>query len=188
MATQRTFLEALQLFDEKAALIQQRSFIQDMLKGGTGYSIRFHGNQVEFEGRHPDPEAVEAATVTCRYFLEPRDGCSFRQLSAGYADPQNQVSQALRVAFKEHFDEVMAFLAKASAIDGLSNEDLLYTIVYGEIAHSNHDKHAVVAGWKQAGLLFEVAWAEALKIMALVIVKAVDVKAINEATLAALPA
>ncbi len=54
MAAKRTYQEALRLFNQKAALVQQRSFIQRILKGGTGYSMKFQGNTVEVERDYPE--------------------------------------------------------------------------------------------------------------------------------------
>lgn len=70
----------------------------------------------------------------------------------------------------------------------MSNRDLLYTIVYGDLAHSNRDKQAVVPGWKTAGLMYEVAFSEFVKVLAIVVLAAAAVEKVNAKALAQLPA
>jgi hypothetical protein len=179
------FKSRLKLFIEKAELVLDRSFIKNIQRPDAGYSILFKDG-VDVERRYPDDEAVEATSLTFRYFVQPRDKISFDQMANYYADPAIPLSQEVRGDFRKHYDELRAFEAQQSSIQGYTNETLRDTVMYGGIAHHNADKAEIVDRWKK-GPLIEVAFGDFVKIMAATIQKVRAVAEVNRKALAELP-
>ena len=181
--TKRTFEEALRLFNEKVTVVQSRSFTTRLFaQGGFEFEISASVDKpgVTFQSNAPNEEAFEATTVTCRFFLEPRDGCSFEQLAVMYADPANGVDPVYQKHFNDFTSVLNTELESVSSIEGMKTRDLLYTVVYGEIAHSNPEKQAIVRQWKEAGFFFYLAYGQAMCAMAHVIAAAINVSQVNE--------
>lgn len=180
------FKEFLNLFNEKAEQILDRSFIKVIQRPDAGYSMVFKDGTVEVERRSPDDEAVEATSLTFRYFIMPKDKVSLDQMAAYYADPAMPLSTDVRDEFRKHYDQLKDFLAKQSSIEGYDNEQMRDLVMYGSIAHSNPDKKETVDRWK-TGPLFDVAHGDFVKIMAATIQKVRAVAEVNKKALAELP-
>src|SRR5262245_28602625 len=144
----------LNLFNKKAELILNRSFIKDIQRPDAGYSMLFKDGSAKIERRYPDDEAVEATSLTFRYFVQPRDKVSFDQMANYYADQAMPLSQGVRDEFRKHYDELKRFGAAPSSIEGYTNESLRDTVMYGGIAHCNDDKAAIVDRWEKSPLFW----------------------------------
>lgn len=78
-------LEALRLFNEKAAELRESRFTQMALHPETGIEISFgHEQPYKVERTGPDDEALKAFLLTFRFLVQDNEQCSIRNVAAAY--------------------------------------------------------------------------------------------------------
>lgn len=109
---------------------------------------------VEREG--PDEEMIDAVVLTLRMFIQKNEPISLRKMATLY--DLLPVSQPLKERFHEERNAINGLLDSATHFSynggNISNREILYNFVYGELSHTDDAKRQVFEGWMQMPPLF----------------------------------
>lgn len=163
----------LRLFNEKAEiLVEQRSFLEKVSADGAGFRLRWSDNIVSTQRIGADDEARDAFVTTFRMFIQPKDNISISQTLDLYE--QLDVPDEVKLWAKEFRQDYQRFRKECgpdeiimqrtrNGTDGqpivaeeeiLTNELILETFIYGDIAHVNDDKRKRIQKWKSSLVVF----------------------------------
>ena len=151
-----TVLEAkqrLRLFNEKADTLRRGNFKAKVFIEDHGFTMTFGTKKpTAGEKRGADEDSTLALVATLRFFVQPRDGISFKQMAELYEILP--VPDEDKGHVKTAHDDVEAFLDSLVSgvglvIDGekLTNRNLFETFMYGWLAHANTDKRSHYEQW-----------------------------------------
>jgi hypothetical protein len=151
-----TVLEAkhrLRLFNDKAAILRRGNFTGKVFVENHGFTLTFGTNQpTAFEKIGADEDSTLALVTTLRFFVQPRDGISFKQMAELYQ--LLPVSDEDKENAKKANDDVEGFLDSLISsfnlvIDGekLTNGRLFDIFMYGGHAHANEAKRPQYERW-----------------------------------------
>ena len=158
----------LRLFNEKAEiLLEKRSFLEKVSAENAGFQLKWSDSVVTMRRIGADDEATDAFVTTFRMFIQPRDNISISQTLELY--DQLDVPPEVKVWAKEFREDYDRFRQQHGPVakiviqktrqgpDGepivveeeiLTNELVLETFIYGDIAHTNDDKRKRFQHWK----------------------------------------
>jgi len=158
MMLQESTRETLEMFVEKASLMQNRAYWQ-FFREGKEISVSFGIDPIsdafidlEFVG--PSVEARDALLITLRLFLQDNDCISLRNLAKlsvidhGLSSEWHQEFPSLRDTANDLLNESLEVVAKQIGMSKLTAHDVLHTFLYGEIAHMNSEKRKLYQCWK----------------------------------------
>jgi len=134
-------LESMRLFNEKVNVLRASSFAREMFTKQTGLTISYREGVTRTEVRGPGQDAINAAVLTLRFFIQDNERTSLRNMADTFGP------------YRERSDRVDAFLSGRRTINEfldaatepgivigqevLTNRRVLELVVYGERAHSN---------------------------------------------------
>jgi hypothetical protein len=168
MLTKRQ-ITVLHLFNEKAEKLETITFSRLLMTTGIKATINFEGNPPgKFDFGELNKEHIDAFVLTARYFIQNNERISFKNIANIYSSLKP--SDQLRIKF----DKVRAILNTSLDTNSigipepLTYRHILFTVIYGELAHSNTSKRAEYKRWNQkifrAGFIF-IEFLRALNIL-----------------------
>ena len=179
--------EQLLLANDKADKLLRQPFLR---VESIGVRMSWHRDRPVLESSVDEPSETEidAFVLTARFFCQDRDGISFRRLDEDvYTRPG--IPRDLAGLYRLSRDGFNAFLSSptGTSVDGRAwtSGEVLDIGLYGDLAHVNADKRAVLKAWGQmqaGGHLMRFWFLNALVELASMVR---FVRAINEQLLAA---
>jgi len=143
-------IETLRLFNHKVKELQDGNFYR-YLQEHKSVGIKIGGKIAPgIETNYPDEEAVRSFILTLRFFIDDKDGCSFRCLSKIYPTlpiPGDLIDKykLTHKSINEYLDSNMH--VNISSIGPITNREILNNIVYGHYAHVNPEKKEILNNW-----------------------------------------
>jgi hypothetical protein len=153
-------LKRLKLFNAKADELKGYSFIGKALHEGAGVQVNFDcvNKTMEANRTGADNEARAAMCLVLRFFVQQRDGIELHQMAELYQ--RLPVPDEDRRWVSENLSLVDKFLDRPTelALNGnpITYRAVLETFLYGEHAHANPDKRAVLETWKEIAPIYSV--------------------------------
>ena len=161
-------LRRLRLFNEKAEKLQRCSFIEKVFRPDHSVTIHFGEDQpLTVDKQGADEEAIDALSLTLRFFFIQKDGISLSQMGELYqALPiPDENKRKAREAFGRYDEFLNSGIGVVFKGLSLTNWNVLETVLYGDLAHANHDKRPIFEEWREAapfGTLVEFFYEEAV--------------------------
>jgi hypothetical protein len=140
-------LRPLRLFNKHADTLLNSRFAQH---GNISASVHFkQGQQVQTVVNLPDEEAIRAFVLTFRFFIQEKETSSFKRLADTYE--QLPISKELKTQYSTLRHRLNDLLDSSSnlKIFNLTRRDIIWTIIYGELAHSDAEKLAMINDWRK---------------------------------------
>jgi|ERR1035441_10539613 hypothetical protein len=165
MATQgidnQEALRRLRLFNEKAQELRSYSFIEKALHKDAGFEIYFDAEKTTVKRQGADNEARAAMCLVLRFFLQPRDQIEVHQIADLYQSlPVKDETKALICdnlkILDAFFNGKTSPELKFNCNESITNREILETFLYGDQAHTNTDKRAILETWKKLGPFYIV--------------------------------
>lgn len=155
----------LELFVEKAELLNSRSFTKYVVEHGVGLNMNWSvGGPVQLTVKNPDAEATDAFVTTFRMFIQNNDKISIENV-AKLVDRDSTLSENWKAQVIDVRQKVNAQLDSPSMCeltidkDGIPTRstcrDIMETFLYGELAHTNEKKRLLYQTWKQDAFFFQ---------------------------------
>lgn len=140
-------LRPLRLFNEKANTLRNSRFVQHGTISGSVYATQ--DQQVHTAINLPDEEAIRAFVLTFRFFIQEKETSSFKRLADTYE--KLPVSEELKTQYSTLRRGLNDLLDASSnlKIFNLTRRDIIWTIIYGELAHSDEEKLARIDVWRK---------------------------------------
>jgi hypothetical protein len=150
-------IAAMKLFNEKADKLVRLSFIRTMMEQGTQVGMSWHLREDgKYEETHtyqgPDEEAIDAFTLTFRFFIQNNEQSSFYNMAGYYSNAP--IDESLKNKYAQVRTWLNNFLDEPSYMNITYNDELLTrrkimdTIVYGGLAHAdNVEKRGLYNEW-----------------------------------------
>jgi len=137
----------LRLFNEKANTLLNSKFVQHGTISGSVYATQ--NQQIHTALNLPDEEAIRAFVLTFRFFIQENETTSFKRLADTYE--KLPVSEELRTQYSTLRHRLNDLLDSSSnlKIFNLTRRDIIWTIIYGELAHSDKEKLARINAWRK---------------------------------------
>jgi hypothetical protein len=149
-------LTALRLFNEKSEKLKRCSFTRLIFEYGSGISFSARINEeIKIQRTGPEEEAIDAFSLTFRFFIQDNEKMSFRNLAAIYNDLP--ISPLRKESFANARTELNNFLASYCPFsinnERLSNRHILEVFMYGGLSHANEKKKVLYDAWMANPLL-----------------------------------
>jgi hypothetical protein len=182
-------LEALKLFNEKAAKLEGLSFTEKIFSERSGVTLHYKQGQGLWSELHgPDEEAREAMILTLRFFVQDNERSSFRSMAEAYdALP---VDTSLSGQFHDIRRQVNEFLDSKTWIrvneDDLTNREVFDVFLYGYHAHANKTKKEKFDAWASVPPFFGLVENEFIHILATLLRAIFYIRDINTRAIEAL--
>jgi hypothetical protein len=170
-------VEVLRLFNEKVERLEStglaRFLEEDMpnvsMTVNRMISSKQDGPNFEFVGvirstlDNVDQDHIDAFVLTYRMFVQKNDRVSLVALSKIYE--RDSMPAEAAESFREATSEVETYLASTLDVEfspgqAVTRRHLVDTILYGALAHSNHEKEREFRVWTESGGLTGFVWAE----------------------------
>ena len=144
-----TVLEAkqrLRLFNEKAETLRRGNFKTKVFIEDHGFTMKFGTAQPTIvEKRGADEDSTLALVTTLRFFVQPRDQISFKQMAELYnilpvPDEDKRLVKAAHDDVESFLDSLVSGMGLVIDGEKLTNRKLFETFMYGCLAHANTDK------------------------------------------------
>jgi hypothetical protein len=184
----------LELFNEKTDKLMRSRFKQTMFDQQTGVTISWTAetNEVTTTTKGPEEDSVDAFVLTLRFFLQDRDGISFRSLTEIY--DAEDVPADLRDEFHKVRDAVNGRLdgqpTLAFNVNGevLTRRRILDVFLYGGLSHVEATKQKTYDSWRGIPMFFALIENEFMATMAEIFNCILWVQHLNNQLLAPAPA
>ena len=147
MFLDRSDLDAMMLFNDKAEKLNDNNFTKKITSEGFGVS--FHAKKDEpvvVEKRLPIDEEIESFVLTIRLFIQDNEACSIRNLAnktysklPDYRKEKTDFIEA-RDKLNLYLDSTDDSLSITDNGEILKRREIFDTIVYGGLAHANDEK------------------------------------------------
>jgi len=180
-------LEKLKLFNEKADKLNRSDLIKQLSSIGTGvrYTFNFKNNDpVKIEVKLPSEGAIDAFMNNYRFFCQNNEGSSFINMQSVY--DSLPISPEKKELFNCARRELNEFLDSPPEINFIFNNrqvqrrEILDTLMYGLIVHSNKEKREKVKSWRNDPLLFPMILQVFSRILGGLLVKIIKVQRLNK--------
>ena len=189
-------VSALELFNEKARILLDLSFVKAILTPGSGVTIRGQRREdgafdIDSALVGPASEAVQAFVLTFRYFVQDNESISLRRMAALY--DVMVVDLEVKESFRIVRDSVNTMLDSANFVrvayqDATpSNRDVMQTFIYGGLAHANPEKYQLFKEWMSFPPLAALMQGCFNLILVNVLEALIRISAINERAIRQLP-
>lgn len=161
-------LKALELFNRKAEILGNYSFMKFLVERGTGITISGgKGQPTTAETKWPNDEARDAFLFTFRFFIQDNEKSSFGNMAETYDGlPISQQKKELFKDARKHFND---FLDSKSPItfqsEAITRREILWNVMYGELAHANEKRRVTYEKWMSYPLMKEFIYHELIKIL-----------------------
>lgn len=165
-------LEALELFNTKAEILRNSSFLKFLLEQKSGITIAWEKDKpITTETRWPDDEATRAFILTFRFFYQDNERCSIRNIAGIYDDLP--ISERKKDWFENSRSNLNKFLDSESPAkvnnETITRRDILEMFMYGELAHVNRKKKELLDRWMSHPLIDIVVYNEFIYILSAVL-------------------
>jgi hypothetical protein len=139
----------LLLFNEKAQKLMESEFIDYVRKHRLSFELHASKDSVKTTLSGPSQTAIDAFALTLRFFIQEREESSFRKLAKTY--DTLPISVRLKQEYENIRESVNRLLDSNSKVKimNLTRRDIIWNIMYGELAHSESAKSKVVEEWKK---------------------------------------
>jgi len=176
-------LEALELFNGKAEILKNSSFVKFLLEQKPGFTISWDKDEsMRTETRWPNEEAIRAFILTFRFFIQKREKSSFRRMARVYDNLP--ISQEKKELFKNARKKLNEFLDSNSPLaineQFLTYRQILWTFIYGEFAHANEKYKPMYDQWMSYGIFTMMLYHEFISTLGRVTSFIVYVQNLNE--------
>lgn len=151
----------LKLFIAKANKLEESSFLKSIHNEfRIGLKVKV-GNPVEINSVRPQQESIDAFILTFRFFIQDNEAISLRNLQKIFE------SKLVTKSEKKEYDfirtELKDFLSEGAKIeikeDKPTNLEVMETVLWGELAHTNENKKKRYEKWMNTNELFqELIW------------------------------
>lgn len=130
---------ALKLFNRKLTRLGSGEFVRTLRTHGFNMKVTFKiGGKVNTEWTGPNDEAVQAAVLTVRFFIQNNEPCSINNLSNIYEDVR--IPNEIRAEFQRIRKLLNDYLDGRPLInmggEKLTPRKVLEAIVYGDLSHN----------------------------------------------------
>lgn len=137
-------IQSLELFNEKATKLSKLSFLQKMLL--SGLEITFDNSSdnknIEINKWGPDDESLDAFVLTYRFFINDKDGISFRKISDSYSSLSTEFAEYSERFFQIR-NEVNSLLDSPTGVKfnnhNITNREGQNIFLFGHLSHSNRN-------------------------------------------------
>ncbi len=143
--------QRLRLFIDKVERLQASALLRTLLEQGVGLNLTWSAEtkELRLSCTAPVPDETEAAILTLRFFLQPRDGISLGQIAQLYEELP--LSAELKDSYQLHYSRLQQLLKSPACIqingDCPTRWEILETILYGDMVHANPDKRQRYLAW-----------------------------------------
>jgi len=149
-------LKALELFNRKAEILRNSSFMKFLVERGTRITISGgKGKPTTVETKWPNDEARDAFLFTFRFFIQKKEKSSFRKMARTY--DSLPISQQKKELFKDARKKLNDFLDSKSPItfqgQAITRREILWNIMYGDLSHANEKKEEILNQWMSYPLM-----------------------------------
>lgn len=176
-------LKALELFNKKAQILRNYSFMKFLFERGTGFTISGgKGKPTTVQTKWPSDEVRDAFLFTFRFFIQKKEKSSFRKMPKVYENLP--ISQEKKELFKEAHKSFNDFLDSKSPITfqgkAITRREILWNFMYGELAHANETKEKILEQWTSNLLTKKLFQNEFIHILGTLTVIILYVQDLNE--------
>lgn len=149
----------LDLFAEKFGKLRRSTVWKAVETNSIRFSLKAQrGEPVELDVEGPSEEAVDAFVLTLRFFLQNNERISIGNMAR--LIQELPIDQEVKDRVAAGRKRINAFLDQPCGIkvdgDHPSNREVLYTFLYGGLAHANPDKRPLFLKWASQGIVFGV--------------------------------
>lgn len=147
---------ALTLFNEKLDALRYGRFVRSLKRSGYGYNVRFPTGKKAVTKLRPAEDAIRAALLTIRFFVQDNEPCSFRNLSKIYVDLR--IPAEIRIEFRDRRKLFNDYLDSEEHVSlhlssqRMTPRKVFAAVTYGDLAHSTRH-HRVLYKKLSAGPL-----------------------------------
>jgi len=156
MQDERSYLEALRLFNEKALKLRQSSFVHALVAAPPSLKLRGEKQKdgslsLSAEARGPSQESIDAFVITFRFFVQDNEVTSLRNMARLYKSAS--LPQELRDRFESARAAVNELLNGPNLVnishngETPTNRKVLNVFVYGGLAHANPEAYKTYKEW-----------------------------------------
>jgi hypothetical protein len=157
-------IAALRLFNEKVQKLENSRFIKSLVAGESKWTLSWSkGNPPTILREGPDQEAIDAFTLSYRFFIQDREPCSLRNLATMY--PRLPIDAALIEEIAKIRGEINQLLAgpplvpitaKNNTVEKqYTNGEIIDTFMNGDLAHTNNERlRARYESWRSMPPVF----------------------------------
>jgi len=144
-------LEALELFNRKAEILKNSSFMKFLLEQDSGISISWgiEDEPMHVETRWPGREAMRSLILTLRFFIQNNEKSSFENMETTYDNLP--ISQEKKEQFKNARKRLNKYLDTPSPFqiskEQPTNRHIMEAFIYGEFAHASERWKQMVDQW-----------------------------------------
>lgn len=176
-------LKALELFNRKAEILKNSSFMKFLVERGTGITISGgKGKATRAETKWPNDEARDAFILTFRFFIQKKEKSSFKKMAKVYENLP--ISQEKKESFKDARNKFNDYLDSKSPItfrgQGITYREIIKVFLYGEFAHANEKKKEIFDQWMSYPLMNVLIYNEFIYILGNVMYIIACVQDLNE--------
>jgi len=156
-------IKLLELFNEKAEKLARLSFVETIFKYNSGVSIIINKRDdglydLTQERRGPLEEAIDAFVLTIRFFIQDNEPISLRRLAKTYE--MAPIEKKLKEEFILLKNQINKYLDSNLSIaininnneEILTHREILNTIIYGGLSHTNPKKKKKYDFWMKSPL------------------------------------
>ena len=151
----------LKLFIDKAKKLEDSSFLKSIQ---TDFRLDFKieiNKPMEIKSIRPQQESIDAFILTFRFFVQDKDNISLRKLKEIF--DSTLVLESEREKFNSLRTELNYFLSEPAQVqikaDKPTNREVMDTILYGELSHSDEEKKKRYDSWMDTmEIMQEAIW------------------------------
>ena len=189
MSTNAQAVTTLLLFNEKAERLEKSRFITTLLSEESGVRFHFSQDSVVSERYGPDQEAIEAFTLTYRFFIQNNEPTSLSKMATLYqtlpVDP-SLIAQFLTI--RQEINQLLdsqPLMTITINDQTFTNRDIWDTFIYGGLAHAKPLKKQLFDSWKAMPLVFDFLEYIVIRLFAfttkgILLIRAVNLKVLDQ--------
>lgn len=151
--------DQMELFVAKAAKLEASAYMEHVRqRGGTRYTFDWsrETREARIESNVPPDEARDALLLTARMLMQERDNVSFWSMAK--LASESEVSQEWKdhaVGIRDHVTAYLKQQINATLFGHTpTNEEIFFTFLYGEYAHTSKKYMKTYNFWKQQDSFF----------------------------------
>ncbi|MCX6595615.1 MAG: hypothetical protein NTV70_04540 [Acidobacteria bacterium] len=146
-------LHRLRLFNEKADKLLRSSFVEQIFARQNSVTITWSVDQpLSVERIGATEEATDAFALTLRFFVQDRDRIKLDGMLELYLRSKLPAARTeqIKQSFANYFqwrDAPIGFTFRGVE---LTNEKIINTVLYGDLAHANRKEYPLIEEWRQS--------------------------------------
>lgn len=148
-------ISTLKLFNEKVDRLINSRFVKHIQEKGLKVSMKSsQGKKVDISHTLPDQDAIDAFTLTVRFFIQDNEPSSLNNMAGLYNEIP--VSTDIKDDFNYTRDKLNSELDKKSMFNfknkHLTKREIFDTFIYGGLAHAKPKKKKEFDAWMRVEL------------------------------------